>query len=272
MSAVTARSMLFVPGARSDRFEKASASGADEIVLDLEDGVAEEDKDTARQRVADWKAAGGRGVVRINPPGTEAYAHDIAAFAEAIGAGIMLPKATAQSTAVVARCLRPDSFLLPIIESAQGVFEAVDICSTRGVKRAAFGNGDLAADVGLSHDNWPGLQWARSTLVFASAAAGIAAPIDGVVTKVQDESLLAEECRSGRALGFGGKLSIHPTQVPAINTHYSPTAAEVEWAQRLLAQATDAGASAVDGEMVDEAILRRARHIATLQVSLEGSE
>lgn len=264
--------MLFVPGARPDRFEKASASGADEIVLDLEDGVAAKDKETARQCVADWIASGGRGVVRINPPGTDAYADDIATFAQAIGVGIMLPKATAQSTAAVARLLRPDNLLLPIIESAQGVFEAVDICSTPGVKRVAFGNGDLAADVGLSHDNWPGLQWARSTLVFASAAAGIAAPVDGVVTKIKDETLLAEECRSGRSLGFSGKLSIHPDQVAVINSHYSPNAAELEWAQRLLTQTANGGASSVDGEMVDDAILRRARHIATLHVSLEGSE
>lgn len=261
VGAQAARSMLFVPGIREDRFATAVASGADEIVLDLEDGVARQDKDVARREVVRWKSGGGAGIVRINPPDTDHYAADMDAVRSLGSVGVMVPKACARSVLAVAEHLPARAYLIAIIETARGVLEARQVCSIPQVQRLAFGNGDLALELGLSHDNWAGLQWARSTVVCASAAEGCPPPIDGVVTAPRDEALLRTECASGRDLGFTGKLAIHPIQIPTINNMFAPSEGELAWAHTVVAAGSAGGAVLVAGEMIDGPILQRAKNI-----------
>src|SRR6202012_981355 len=143
----SALSLLFVPGHRPDRFAKAAESGAGAIILDLEAGVAPDAKVEARQHVAEWLAAGGGGIVRINPPGTPWYNADLAAVA---GSPVMLPKAeTAAQVAAVVDTLGAGAQVLPLIEPAAGVLAADQVLAVPGVVRAAFGSIDLSAQLGI---------------------------------------------------------------------------------------------------------------------------
>lgn len=258
-SLAAARSLLFVPGHRPERFDKAVAAGADAVVLDLEDAVAAEAKDTARAHVAEWLGHGGRGVVRINPPGTAWFDADLG-VAAAHGCPIMLPKSEDPRTiAEIATRVGEDCALIPLVETAAGVEQVTAICAGRHVVRVAFGSVDLAAQLGVRHDDKLALGYARSRLVIASAAAGIAPPLDGVTTDLTDTDVLAADVGCARRLGFGGKLCIHPGQIRPVQTGFSPTEEESRWARRVL----EAGASVsvVDGQMVDKPVLDRARRL-----------
>lgn len=254
-----ARSLLFVPGDRPDRFAKAASSGADLVIIDLEDAVAAEDKDSARDNAAAWLASGHGAVVRVNPPGTRWFAADLAQ-ADGHGCPIMVPKAEngdvlAEIAArTVGRCL-----LIPLVETALGVERAHEVCAAPGVIRAAFGNVDLAVQLGVAHDDHLSLSHARSRLVLASAAAGICPPVDGVTTAVQDPDALDTDLAHARRLGFTGKLCIHPAQLSPVAAGFAPTADELRWAESVL----DVGASVttVDGQMVDKPVLERARRL-----------
>lgn len=254
-----ARTLLFVPGDRPDRFTKAASSGADLVIIDLEDAVAPGDKDSARDNAAAWLALGNRAVVRLNPPGTPWFEADLARAADH-GCPLMVPKAEdpyvlAEIAARTAgRCL-----LIPLVETALGIERAHDVCAVAGVVRAGFGNVDLAAQLGVDHDDHLALTQARSRLVLASAAAGIAPPVDGVTTAVRDPDALDTDITHARRLGFTGKLCIHPAQVPPITDGFTPTSDELRWARRIL----DAGESVttVDGQMVDRPVVQRARAV-----------
>ncbi|MFI5550209.1 HpcH/HpaI aldolase/citrate lyase family protein [Streptomyces sp. NPDC051738] len=254
-----ARTLLFVPGDRPDRFAKAASSGADLVIIDLEDAVAPGDKDSARADAAAWLADGNRAVVRVNPPGTPWFEADLARIA-GHGVPLMVPKA--QDPAVLADiAARTDGRcpLIPLVETALGVERALDLCTVAGVVRAALGNVDLAAGLGIAHDDHLALTHARSRLVLASAAAGIAPPVDGVTTAVRDPAALDTDVTHARRLGFTAKLCIHPAQVPSVSDGFTPTPDELRWARRVL----DAGESVtmVDGEMIDRPVLERARGV-----------
>lgn len=184
-----ARTLLFVPGDRPDRFDKAAGSGADLVVVDLEDAVAPEHKDRARRAAAEWPGLGHRCVVRVNAPGTPWFEADLR-MAAGLGCPVMVPKAEdpAVLAEVAARCTP-----IPLIETALGAERAYEVCSVPGVVRAAFGNVDLAAQLGVAPDDTLALAYARSRLVLASAAAGIAAPVDGVTTAVRDTGALTAD-------------------------------------------------------------------------------
>lgn len=254
-----ARSLLFVPGHRPDRFDKAVSSGADLVIIDLEDAVAAPDKEQARAHAAAWLSRGNRAVVRINAPGTPWSEADLRLAAEH-GCPVLVPKA--EDPVVLAELAARTAGrceLVALVETALGVERAHAVCATPGVVRAAFGNVDLAARLGVAHDDHEALAHARSRLVLASAAAGLVPPVDGVTTAVRDGEALAADTAHARRLGFSGKLCVHPYQLPYVHEGFAPSAEELRWARAVL----DAGdaVTTVDGQMIDKPILERARRL-----------
>lgn len=254
-----------MPGDRADRFGKAVGSGADVVILDLEDAVAAPDKLRARDHVAAWLGAGNSALVRINAPGTP-WCDDDLAMAAGCGMPVMVPKAEDPSVlAELASRTAGASPLIPLVETAAGIERAVEVCAAPGVVRVAFGNADLAGQLGVAHDDHLALAYSRSRLVSASAATGLCSPVDGVTTSVKDLDALAADIDHGRRLGFTGKLCIHPAQVPVVAERFAPTAREREWARAVLAAGDSV--TVVDGHMVDKPLLERARRILD---SVEG--
>ena len=269
-----ARTFLFVPGNRPDRFAKAEAAGADVVVIDLEDAVAPDDKDAARSDVAQWLSSGHAAVVRINGADTQWFDGDIAILAavginnpagaaEGVGAGAMLAKAEASE--IVSRVATASNApVIPLIETAVGVLNAPGIAATPGVARIAFGAIDFAAELGVDPDDREALLHARSTLVLASAAARVASPVDGVTTALRDAEKLTDDVGYAARIGFRGKLCIHPSQVAAVHDRLAPTDDQVAWARRIVdATRADGSAVAVDGHMVDPPVVARAQQILT---------
>jgi citrate lyase subunit beta/citryl-CoA lyase len=250
------RAPLFVPADRPERFAKAAASGADAVILDLEDAVATAAKDAARAALAcdftDLPV-----LVRINGAGTAWHEADVAAVAALPVAGVILPKA--EEAAAAARLGQAAGCaVIGLIESARGLANARAIAAAEGVERLAFGSIDYCADLGSAHLREVLLP-ARSELVLASRLAGIAAPIDGVTVQLDDPRPVEEDAAHARALGMTGKLCIHPKQIAAVRRAFAPTEAEIGWARRALASGE--GAVSVDGAMVDEPVRIRARAI-----------
>ncbi|WP_062429897.1 HpcH/HpaI aldolase/citrate lyase family protein [Herbidospora daliensis] len=245
------RAALFVPGDRPDRFAKAAAAGADTIILDLEDAVAPAAKPAAREHVRAWLAGGGPGLVRINARGTEWHDDDVALVTE-FGCPVMIPKAESAA----------DVFgtAYPLIETAAGLFNVREICAAPGVVRPAFGGVDLAAQLGVSPDDRTALLHARSVLVLAAAAAGTAAPLDGVTTDLTSDDRVREDAQHAAALGFGGKLCVHPRQVGPVLAAFTPSEEDLAWAREVLAASTG-GVGVVGGRMVDKPVVDRARRL-----------
>lgn len=264
------RAWLFVPGHRPDRFDKAIATGANRVIIDLEDAVAPADKVAARQALARWLAAATTPVaIRVNAADTDWFDEDIALAASPSVAAIVLPKA--EDPAVLARiaACRDGIALVPLIESAAGFAAVRLLAGAPGVERLAFGHLDFQVDLGLSDARDEDLLPYRAEIVLASRLARIAAPLDGVTVSIDRADELAADITRARRTGFGGKLCIHPKQVEAVRAGFAPTGAEVAWARRVIDAIRQAGgaAVAVDGRMVDrpvmlraEAILREAAH------------
>lgn len=243
---------LFVPATRPDRFAKAAASGADAVILDLEDAVAAADKDTARAALT--ADLGLPVLLRINAAGTEWHKADLAAAARLPLAAVILPKAEEAAT-VAAVAEATGHPVIALIETARGLAAARSIAGA--ARQLAFGSVDFCADLGCAHDRAMLLP-ARFELVLASRLAGIAPPIDGVTLRIEGPEP-GSDAAHARALGMGGKLCIHPAQVAPVLAAFATTAAEIDWATRVLASGD--GAVAVDGEMVDEPVRARARAI-----------
>ncbi|MGY2084139.1 HpcH/HpaI aldolase/citrate lyase family protein [Blastococcus sp. SYSU DS0539] len=258
----TAVTWLFVPGDRPDRFAKAAATGADVVVLDLEDAVAPDAKEAARTEVAAWLRDAPRTcAVRVNADGPD-LAADLAVLAAAGPALVLLPKAQEpRAVAAVVDRLPAGSRVVALVETARGVLDAAAVAAVPGVARLAFGNFDLAAELAVDPDHGPAMAPARGALVLASAAAGLPAPVDGVTGAVGDAARLGEDVARARALGFGGKLCIHPAQVGPVATAFAPSEEELAWAERVLAGAGSNGVAVVDGRMVDRPVVERARRL-----------
>jgi len=279
------RSMLFVPGDRPERFAKAAASGADAVILDLEDAVMPERRPFARGEIAQWLASGERKVpvwVRINPVETADALPDLAAVIEGRPDGIVLPKARDGADVhrvdhwlevLEARCgyARGSIGLLPLItESAGALLKAGSFTGLPArVKGLTWGAEDLAADVGaLANKDADGeyeltYAMARSFCLLAAAAAGVPA-YDTVDIEIRDVVAVERRARASRRQGFVGKLAIHPAQVAPIHAAFSPTADEIAWAERVLAAfeaAPGVGALAFEGGMLDKPHLRQAERI-----------
>ena len=257
------RTYLFVPGDRPDRFDKALASGADAVVLDLEDAVAPADKPRARdaveRRLRDARAEDrARFVIRINDEATPEFEADLAMLARAQAAHVMLPKTERTVTVATVRAACPGIGVLALIETARGVLNADALAGAEGVQRLVFGTIDYALDLGLSGDPI-GFDPAANRLALASRAAGLPAPVAGVTPDVTDPEPLLADLQRARAHGYTAKLCIHPKQVALVHNALQPTAAEIDWATRVIAAAQGAaGAVQFDGRMVDKPVLQRA--------------
>jgi len=256
------RSYLFVPGDRPERIAKALASGADAVIVDLEDAVAPASKLAARDAVAGVLDATQPLVLRINGADTAFFGDDARLAAHPAVAAVMLPKASAAEAVAMLRAACGAKPVLALIESAAGVDNAAALARTEGVARLVFGSIDLQLDLDIADDDLALLAF-RSQLVLASRVANLPAPVDGVTTALDDAARIDAEARRARSLGFGAKLCIHPRQVPIVNAAFSPSEAELTWARRVVDAASAAGgaAVAVDGRMVDAPVLARARRL-----------
>jgi citrate lyase subunit beta/citryl-CoA lyase len=262
--AAAARTLLFVPGTAPARFDKAVVSGADLVVVDLEDAVAEHDKSSARDEVVTWLGAGGRAAVRINAFDAAHHRADVAALVGLPGlVAVILPMAdNYESLASLHEQFGSDVELVPLVETAAGVARAAEVASAPGVVRLAFGHLDFALDIDADTDS-ESMLLARSTLVVASRAAGRAGPVDGVTTLLDDPGAAGTDAVRARRLGFTGKLCIHPRQVEPVNTAMSPSDAEVAWARRVLDSRAEGSASRLDGQMIDAPVLAKAEAIVS---------
>jgi citrate lyase subunit beta/citryl-CoA lyase len=262
------RSYLFVPGDRPERFGKALESGADAVVVDLEDAVAPPAKQAAREAVAALLAQAQQSeriVVRINDEATPWFEADLAVLREGGARAVMLPKAERVASLDRLRSVCPGIAVLPLIESARGVLAAEALAATQGVARLVFGTVDYALDMDLHGPLAAtiGLDFAAARIALASRAAGLLAPVAGVTVAIDDEARLRADMERARAHGFGAKLCIHPRQVAAVHALLAPSADELAWAHRVLAAAEAAGAGVVqvDGRMVDKPVIERARRL-----------
>src|SRR5271163_4165840 len=272
---VRARSWLFTPATRSDRFSKASEAGADVAILDLEDAVAPKNKAQAQITALDYLAGspadGAPRALRINGLDTRAGISDLEALlgSSAAISFLVLPKTeTIGHLQILDRLLTSagkGTRLIGLIETAHGLaaVEAIATATPRLVG-LMLGAADMAADLGAMTD-WAPLAFARGRLVAACALSGVA-PIDSPFFDLHDEGGLKQEMTAAMALGFSAKAAIHPTQIGAINSALTPSAEAVDRARAILDENAK-GVGSVDGQMIDEAVARKARRtLATARI------
>jgi citrate lyase subunit beta/citryl-CoA lyase len=257
-----ARSYLFVPGNRPERYSKALAAGADAVIIDLEDAVPPHEKSKARQLIADWLTTEQEVLIRVNGPETEWFQDDIQLCHRPGIAGIVLPKAQYIEELAAVTSVSPTKPILPIIESAIGFTNAGALSRHTGVQRLVFGAIDFQVDLGIDGDNEE-LLYFRSQLVLTSRLANLQSPVDGVTTDIKDLGVVRQDARRSLKLGFGAKLCIHPAQVAAVNESFSPTSEKLAWAERVLEASQRSGGNpiAVDGAMVDLPVVLQAEAI-----------
>lgn len=281
------RSIMFVPANAPDKFRKAQDGAADALILDLEDSVPRQSKDAARQAVPQLLAAASRRQqlwVRVNDVGSGLLLADLAAVVPAQPFGIVLPKCQGVQTLDLV-CHYLDAFeashgitlgqtkiLAIVTETAQSLFHLGEYHDRSGrLWGLTWGAEDLGADVGAV-SNKSGSQYtepfrlARSLCLFAAAAAGVRA-IDAVCVSLSDQSLVRTEAQEAFRDGFVGKMAIHPAQLGPINEAFTYSAAQVAWAQQVVAAFAEQpgrGALQVDGKMIDEPHLKMARRILAL--------
>ncbi|GAA2521029.1 MULTISPECIES: HpcH/HpaI aldolase/citrate lyase family protein [Streptomyces] len=264
---------LYAPGDRPAVVAKALASGADVVVIDLEDAVAPDRKAYARAATAEL-LRDPQPVpvhVRVNALGGPWGEADLAAVAPAPGlSGLRLPKVSSPSEVVRAarRAVSAHGGVLPLyalLESALGIERAHAVATAHpSLRGIAIGEADLRADLGVRED--AGLDWSRSRVVVAARAAGLAPPAQSVHPDTRDLEGLIASCARGRALGFLGRAAIHPRQLPVIERAYLPGEEEIEQAETIVkAAATGQGAQALpDGRFIDAAVVAAARRTLSL--------
>jgi citrate lyase subunit beta/citryl-CoA lyase len=261
----TPRSALFVPADRPERHQKALDSGADAVIVDLEDAVAASRKDEARQILVDTLSdrTGSTGcLVRINSPLLDEGRADLAAVARMRADAIVVPKADVESVEIAAAAGLP---LVALVETAAGILDAAAIARHPAVDVLMLGPVDLSLELGVSAEaDGDPLATARGLLVLAAAAGGIPGPLDGPCVQAKDPEALAAEIDRARLLGFAGKSCIHPAQVEPVNAAFAPSEEEISWATKVSGAYADAGDSGVvvlEGEMIDLPVVLRARRI-----------
>ena len=274
------RSVLFVPGTRADRFSKAFSSGADAVVLDLEDGVEASRKTDARREIGGWIASApavaiGR-FVRINGPGSPWMDDDLSWLRTVAGAfdAVVIPKAERATDVERVATAIGSRRVIPLIETSPGVLRAQAIAGADAdIPALLFGAEDLTAELGIARTvDGEELLLARSQVVLAAATIGADA-IDAVFVGLTAPDDLRRDAARARALGFRGKMAIHPDQVPVINEVFSPTSEEIAAARRVLnadeaARAQGEGAFRLDDRMVDAPVVRRARRVLAIADAL----
>ena len=266
MNASVVRSALFVPATRLERISKAAATGADRVIVDLEDAVQEASKAQARADLGPFLASHRelRVLVRVNSPEHAAHTEDLALCAEHANViGIVLPKA--ESAAQIQQAASTGKPVLPIIESARGLAALAQIANAPGVERLCFGSLDLALDMNLTIGTAAAaeiLSHGRYAVLLNTRLANLAPALDGVFPAFKELDSLAHVVGFARDMGFGGALCIHPSQVAVIHATLMPGASELEWARRVLAAAESGeGVFVLDGEMVDAPVIGRAQAI-----------
>jgi citrate lyase subunit beta/citryl-CoA lyase len=265
---------LYVPGDRPERFTKAFATEADVVIVDLEDAVAPDHKDAAREnaRTLLGGATPKPVVVRVNDVRSPWGAADLAMLGDAANlVGVRVPKVESANDVRAVRTAL-GSRTLPLhclIESARGVEAAFEIASADpNVASIGLGEADLRSDLGVADEE--GLLWARSRIVVAARAAGLPAPAMSVYAQIDDLAGLAASCRRGRALGFIGRAAIHPRQLSVITECFMPTEIEASAARELLdafANASAAGhgvAVLPNGQFVDRAMVEGAERVIAI--------
>jgi len=254
--------LLFVPGDRPDRFEKAARSAASGAILDLEDAVTAANKDSARVATARYlsqTAGDPRVVVRINAVGTPWFADDCAMVAAARLPALLIPKADGIATLETVRERVGPVAIVALIESAAGVLAAAAIAAHPACLALAFGPYDLAADLGGSDDR-ASLLPHRAHVALAARAAGKCA-LDGPTSSFDDPARVEDDARHACGLGYDGKLLIHPSQVRPARHGFAPTEADLARAERIVAAAAAAMPAVVDGAMIDAPMLAAARRV-----------
>lgn len=256
---------LFVPGNRPERFEKALASGAELVCIDLEDSVPADEKQEARDSALAAIAAHGddRLALRINGLRTGVGLADLLALADSNRpAYLFVPMVeSAAEIEIICGVVGEGMAIIPLIESVKGLRAVEGIAASPGVIAMMFGGGDFSGELGVKLA-WEPLLHARSELVMACAAANIRA-IDVPYIDMDDDAGLAVECAKARALGFHSKAAIHPKQIDAINAAMRPSIAEIDEAHSAVAAFEAAGGVAIrhHGRMLEAPLIRRYRNI-----------
>ncbi|WP_369245932.1 CoA ester lyase [Streptomyces sp. R41] len=264
---------LYVPGDRPEVVVKALASGADVVLVDLEDAVAPDRKEYARAATADLLSEPPPVPVhvRVNALDSPLAETDLKTLAPLPGlSGLRLPKVSAPADVVrVAEGATPaEGGAIPVyalLETALAVEHAFAIASShRALRGIAIGEADLRADLGVRDD--VGLDWSRARVIVAARAAGLPPPVQSVYPDIRDVEGLAASCAHGRALGFLGRAAIHPRQLPIIERAYLPTPAEIDSAEAIVKAAANApGAQALpDGRFIDAAVVTGAHRTLAL--------
>ncbi|KJZ66888.1 HpcH/HpaI aldolase/citrate lyase family protein [Pseudomonas fluorescens] len=266
MSPSIVRSALFVPATRPERIPKAIATGADRVIVDLEDAVQENLKAQARDNLERFlsETPQARILVRVNAPDHWAHAADLELCRRHAGViGILLPKA--ESAAQVVTAAATEKPIWPIIESAKGLAALDEIASAQGVERLSFGSLDLGLDLNLTTGSRAAeevLSHARYAVLLSTRVAGLAPALDGVFPSIADTTGLHNAVQFARDMGFGGALCIHPNQVAIIHQALKPSPEELHWAHRIMdAASSGEGVFVMDGQMVDAPVIGRAQAI-----------
>ena len=257
---------LFVPGNRPERFDKALATEAGAIILDLEDAVIPAEKAAARAAIAKWfsthTGSPDRIAVRVNDTASEWFADDLALICESGIRQVMLPKTESREQIEAVMGNGPDGVsVLPLVETARGIRNVDEIAETDGVLRVAFGTLDYAVDLDLSGDE-AGLAYPSARIAIASRCANLPSPVAGVTPSIKDSERITADFAFARSFGFGAKMCIHPTQVELIHAACRPSADDQAWARRVLEAAESSeGAVQLDGKMIDRPVVLKAQAI-----------
>jgi citrate lyase subunit beta/citryl-CoA lyase len=265
-------SFLFVPATQPERYGKALASGADGVIIDLEDAVGLDDKAKAREILKNtWSSISidqkHRIVVRCNAPGSSFYAADLVLAKELQVRHLMIPKTESRDHVNGAAEELKNTAFIPMIETPLGLHHLNEIASAEQVLRLALGNLDMQVELGIScDDNETEIDTARFMLVLASKLAQIAPPLDGVTPSTDDEPQIFAHAQKAKRFGFGAKLCIHPKQIPIVKRAFTPSPEELDWAKRVISadKAAKGQAVKVDGKMVDRPVVMLARRILVL--------
>ncbi len=272
------RSVLYIPGSKERALEKAKTLPVDAIIFDLEDAVAPDEKENARDLLAETLAAGGYGaraqIVRVNGSDTPWGTDDLARFAEIGPDAILLPKVNGpEDVAAVAAVLdaapaAANTTIWAMMETPEGILNAASIAKAPRMAGFVMGTNDLAKDLGSR--TRAAMTTALQHCLLAARAAGIVC-VDGVYNAFKDEEGLSAECTEGRDFGFDGKTLIHPAQIAVTNAAFAPSEAEIDLARRQIAafeaaEAQGLGVAVVDGKIVENL------HVETARATLAKAE
>jgi citrate lyase subunit beta/citryl-CoA lyase len=274
------RSLLFIPGNQDNMLAKAAGLAADAIVPDMEDSVPDAEKAAARKLIAEWlpRLAAQDAVLmpRVNALATEWFEDDIAAAVAPGVDGLTIGKvdSAADIAAVAAAMERAERgaglaagrlCLIPWLESARAILNCYEICAaSERIVAVAFGGEDYTNDMSIERlDDESNTAYARAAICNAARAAGVLA-LDTPFFRFRDDEALRASSLAAKRIGFRGRFAIHPAQIESINACFSPSAAEVDEARRIVAaferaKSQGRGSTSLDGRVIDVPVVKRAR-------------